>query len=550
MVKMKNYKLVVPYFVFLVIGFFFFPSAGRDDVHITYWAAHSLSSFGEIVNYNGERIEQSSSLLHTVILAGFKYITDIDMVDIGAAVSIFFGLLTLYLTGKISLLTKQDIFLPQIIAATSAPLLYWSFGALETSMVSAIILLLLITTIKYVSRNTAKNYLLSSVSIFLYLLSRPEAFFVISLFLFIPASIFFMRREVYYPLLHLLLTTIMMFMAITAFRYNYFGAFFPQPVEAKIGASIVGKIYSGLSYYYKSLIQYPLAIAMAIPIYLYMTTKAKEIVITMNLLIINSLVFTYALFILLSGGDWMEGARFIAPIIGPMAVVASLFYLPLIGKKRVILYGVVINLMSLFYFVMNYSTGQPIAYYKTVVSKSEDFSFFETSNRVHYRDIPVIIEIKAIVEKMVLQGIEPKIMSVQAGMVPYHIFQEYYKKAKFVDFFALSTRDFTECEITNTLPRHSLGLGMSYKYYFSHIDALQETCGFVAPDIIFDLFEENMDLVSDAEVTGYSLVYLQTGKVSNNGLLKGGLVDGTQFIAVRSDIASQLGLETKNNNIE
>ncbi len=544
----KKYKQGVPYLIFLLIGIFFFPSAGRDDVHITYWAAYTLSNFGEILNYNGDRIEQSSSLLHTLILASINYISKINIVDIGTSITIFCGLLTIFLTGRLSLIVKQEKFFPQIITATSAPLLYWSFGALEASIVSAIILFLLITTIKFSSDVTIKNYLLAITAIILYLLIRPEAFFVISLFLFIPLIIFFFSRQKYSAFLILIATTIFFFIAIVIFRYTYFGSFFPQPVEAKMGASIIGKVYSGIAYYLTSFKQYPFLILLVLPIAFYITIKIKETIQNKNLVIIISLLLAFGLFIIFSGGDWMEGARFFVPTIGPAIIVMSLFYIPLIGQKQAVIIGVLLNLMCLLYFTIKSSTGYPIPYYKdyvTAMPKTKEFSFFETTNRVHYRDIPLIIEFKAILKKITLQGIKPRIMSWQAGMVPYHIFKDYYKQAKFIDLAALSTSDFTECSITNILPRTKGGISMNYKYFFSHIDELQEVCDIMAPDIIFDLDSKNLRKLNTLEASGYTLVYLQTGNIVNYGLFKGGYVGGTQFIAVKTDIVTRLGLKVK-----
>jgi hypothetical protein len=38
-------------------------------------------------------------------------------------------------------------------------------------------------------------------------------------------------------------------------------------------------------------------------------------------------------------------------------------------------------------------------------------------------------------------------MSVQADMVPYHLFKEFYKKAEFIDFVGISTKHFTDCKV-------------------------------------------------------------------------------------------------------
>ena len=44
-------------------------ATGQDDTHITYWAARALAEHGVIVNHAGARVEQSSSLLLTLVLA-------------------------------------------------------------------------------------------------------------------------------------------------------------------------------------------------------------------------------------------------------------------------------------------------------------------------------------------------------------------------------------------------------------------------------------------------------------------------------------------------
>jgi hypothetical protein len=544
--NIKGYKQLVPYSIFLIIGILFFPSSGLDDSHITYWAAYTLSNFGEILNYNGERIEQSSSLLHTLILASINYITHINIVDIGTYTSVFFGLLTIYLTGQLSLLVKLDKLTSQILTATSVPLVYWSFGALEASIVSAIILFLLISLIKFTDHVTIKNYFLVIIAIILYLLVRPEAFFVISLLLFILFTFFFFRKERYSPFIILFVMTFFLFIAILIFRYSYFGAFFPQPVEAKMGASIIEKIYSGIGYYKTALKQYPFFLFLAIPVVFYITIKSKETMKSKNLIIIISLLLTYALFILAAGGDWMRGARFFVPIIGPSTIIASLFYTAMIGPKRTILYGTLSNLILILYFSIQFSYSYPIFYYNEYVKKipeTKEFSFFQIASRGHYRDIPFIIEFRNILKQIIANDMKPTIMSIQAGMVPYHIFQDYYKQARFIDLFGLSTRDFTECEITSSLPKRAYGISMSYEYFFSHLDLLQERCNINAPDIIYDLDVEELTRMSTIEASGYTVVYLQTGIIVNDGLFKGGYVGGTQFIAVKNNIVSEIGLK-------
>src|SRR5579872_3509203 len=56
--------------IFLALGFVFFRSTGQDDSYISYWPAHTLARYGSIVNYSGDAVEQSSSLLWVLMLGG------------------------------------------------------------------------------------------------------------------------------------------------------------------------------------------------------------------------------------------------------------------------------------------------------------------------------------------------------------------------------------------------------------------------------------------------------------------------------------------------
>ena len=91
--QLARYDL--PSGILLFIGIALFPSAGRDDSHITYWSAYALSNFGEILNYNGDRIEQSSSLLHVLLLAAVHLVSRVDLVVLGRVLSVLCAIATL-----------------------------------------------------------------------------------------------------------------------------------------------------------------------------------------------------------------------------------------------------------------------------------------------------------------------------------------------------------------------------------------------------------------------------------------------------------------------
>jgi hypothetical protein len=98
----------LPVAVLLVTGGQLFPSAGRDDSHITYWAAHALSSFGEILNFNGDRFEQSSSLLHVLLLAAIYAVSGFDLVTVGRVFSVLCGVATLLAVSRLGERIQRD----------------------------------------------------------------------------------------------------------------------------------------------------------------------------------------------------------------------------------------------------------------------------------------------------------------------------------------------------------------------------------------------------------------------------------------------------------
>src|SRR5580658_5525379 len=86
---------VVSVAVLLGLGFSLFTNSGPDDTHITYWPARELLQHGAITNYNGDRIEQSSSLAHVLLTAGAARLTGLSVTTAGHFVAILAGVVCL-----------------------------------------------------------------------------------------------------------------------------------------------------------------------------------------------------------------------------------------------------------------------------------------------------------------------------------------------------------------------------------------------------------------------------------------------------------------------
>lgn len=538
--------------LFLAIGVLLFPSAGRDDVYISYWAAHTLSVFGEIVNYNGDRIEQSSSLLHVLILAFLHTVSGIRLPVLGLGVSVTAGLATIWLSGRLALRLGLGAGSTAVLVATAVPLLYWSFAKLEASLVAVAVLMLLIAVLNAGALASRKRFVAACAAIAVYQLLRPEAFIVTTLFLLLLASVDFRQGRSVRTGLQLALVSVLFFIILTAWRYWYFGSLFPLPVEAKVDLSVPGGLLSGHVYFLKALLDYPMFLPLSLPL-LIILFRARVAKLDRRVTTVALFISVYLLFIYLSGGDWMEGGRFFVPLVAPMIVLAIHCYRNWPGSNWLLAGGLSLNLGFVLLFAWRGSSTLPLFDYRAPVpdgAMQEDYLAIEKMNRTHYRDLRFLDGFKDIVRKVGEVREQPLILSRQAGMVPYYVFMDFYGKARFTDFLSLTTREFLNCDLTRQKDRGRHGMWINYRYYFKALWALQKQCGMQMPDIIFDIDNPNLDRVRLVEAYNYQVVFLQTGQVPQHGLLKGKKVEYTQFAAVRKDLLQEVQIIPRHYDFE
>jgi hypothetical protein len=329
---------LVPSAILVLVGSFFFPSAGRDDAHITYWAAYSLSHFGEVLNYNGDRVEQSSSLLHVILLAMTAFVTKIDIVSLGKSSSILFGvasLVTLHiLTEKIQ---PKAAFLAAVLTGTSVYFAYWSFGGLETTLTAFTSLLLILAYGAYL--NKQGNYFAGMAGVamatFIFALVRPEMPVVlICMVLGAIVGVLILdklnpaneaQHQNYLFRLLIILGISLVIVSLTIyFKIWYFDSPFPQPVIAKSEGFSFNVLRSGIIYierqlffdsYIKVLTVFTL---FSIGYVIWSQLKMKQV--NPYILLSGLFLATYTSFIFFSGGDWMEGGRFLVHLL-PVALM-------------------------------------------------------------------------------------------------------------------------------------------------------------------------------------------------------------------------------------
>ncbi|MBM3933287.1 MAG: hypothetical protein FJ319_03125 [SAR202 cluster bacterium] len=566
----SHWPAVVPIIVLFTLAMLLFPSAGRDDGFITFWPAHTLKDDGEIVNLNGDRLEQSSSILHVVVLAAASLVAPGKAVpSVAPVVSLIAGALALLYAYALALryVNRWLALAAGLIAATTAFFAYWSTGGLETTLAAVIFTALVYHCVRYLDA-PQKGGVPIGVIVFmpLFVAVRPETVFVIGGVIAVAFSYFAWKsltltgpQVPFYAqtrdrLMHIGIAAAISGLVLAVFRYAYFnGDLLPQPVNGKISGSPLDYMVDGLAYAASSLVPPPLSLmpfaAIWAGIDIFIRARREDAPYVGGLFIVT-FVPAYLGFIVFSGGDWMEGARFTVPLF-PLIAVLAVMPLPRIKNTEMRVYAaagmVALHVMGSIWFAKFGSSAMPI----WEVGKHnqglpvERYSWFSQANRTQLRDIATTEAMYDTMDAVRghFSGPVP-MMSGQAGFIAYHLTRDYYGDVEFIDRHALATAHFTSCEGTADLPRTNTGLFLTYAAYFANADLLQRECGIPKPAIIFELDVEELLVEKVVDEAGYTIVYRQTGKISSGSQLNGMEVIANQFIAVRDDLARHIPWET------
>jgi hypothetical protein len=567
----KIIHLIAASAILVCLGLVFFSSGGRDDAHISYWPSYTLSNWGKIVNYNGEFIEQSTSLLYVIILAFFHRLFQTNIVTIGAIFSIIAGIATLLFTQRLSEKIFRDENSPYFVTyllGTNVYFVYWSFSALETTLAALCVVYLIYGFINYLLNGRGMLHLIFGLS--LYLLVRPESIFMSLVFLAVSAVIIFLgqfslhnksSQVIIRYLKNIALITfiiLVIFAFILVIRYHYFGNLFPCSVMAKTGGLSKIRVFHGLRYLLrngKSLGIFLIGLFVifsSISLFRLIFSKIHPIDnVYLYKIVLFAYLLTNSLFIITTGGDWMEGGRFLVPIL-PLMYIFSIIYLTEFKFKKwsryIVLFLIFSNVISVLHFAMSKSTGQPLWTYRdNLIRSSYSYSFFEKSNRVNLRALPIIEKLDTLLD-IVYQYKDPPvvIMSGQAGMVIFHICKKHYGKVHFVDLRGLTTKHFIECPVTKSVSKTTVGLAVPYSYFFNNLPHIRAECPNIPiPDIIFDQPKcKNVPVIPILIENGYEIVYKQSGVIPTRSVFfPGTRVGADRFIAIRLDLFDKIKSE-------
>jgi hypothetical protein len=516
---------LIPIALPVVIGLILFNSTGRDDSHITYWPAYTLARFGEMINYNGARVEQSSSLTMVLLLAAFAAIWPSALAAIAPIVSVVSGLATVYLTQRLADRVDSRLVLAAgLFAASAVGLVYWAWSGMETTLASALGAALVLACVSFSEGATVRRVVVVMVAMTLYVMVRPEnvavapaamvgALVVAALRARSDSSVSLsatVRR-----LLVLLGLSVGIAVAIVGLRLAYFGIAFPQPVFAKAAGLSLQSLTGGLSYLASNAILSSIGPLFVLGILgfaccLYDALRSR---LAVERLLPAMFGLASIAFIAFSGGDWMEGGRFLVPAT-PFAAFGAVVGLQRVSSPRKFVFasGVIVALQLAGNVHMAATTSKG-ASAPTVLRYAKDpnygsYSWFERVSDIHRRDIVLTEHVRDWVDR--IAKIKPGVVSVlsgQMGLVAYHLSLTHFGRVRLIDRFALATQDFTSCAYGRELPHTSFGLRMPLARFFADRETIRRVCGIGDPDLIFDVSPPDVSLPDLLEQNGYSVVF-------------------------------------------
>ena len=165
-----------------------FPGGGTDDAYYSLFQAWTLSEHGQVCNYNGELVEQSSSLLHVLLLGGLHSIFGGDLVLLNAILLLLASIGTLYMAWLLARkwvisangptlagMTEARTALVPLLLSLTGIFAYWSWGKLDTALAVFFMTSLAWFLLRFLETGRKVGFLLAAIG---FVLVRPENYFI------------------------------------------------------------------------------------------------------------------------------------------------------------------------------------------------------------------------------------------------------------------------------------------------------------------------------------------------------------------------------------
>jgi hypothetical protein len=541
----------------LLLAVILWSQGGQDDKYITYWSALSLAERGEIVNYNGARLEQSSSLSFVVILALLHSLSPFSMPMVGYLASLAGAALTGLQVARLA--RRMGLPTPSGAAAatlTAPSFSYWATSGMEVPWFSFSALWLIGELAQEESRRRRFGELRIALAALLFAGIRPEAPFLLVGLCGVHVGMARLGGGDLGSATRRALIGVASVGAVLGFRKVYFDAWLPLPALVKIGGF---DLLQGTVYLWDSTFE-----AGVLPLFLFV---AGSVLVLISLVRhrcgeVAALVTAFGLgdltFLVLSGGDWMRCSRFLAPAV-PALVLTGFLALQAVTQRKLVFdvlvasYCVSNVLFSLQALRFGLSDGQPLWTAHGAVERvrahidEPAISDVELLSPLHRPDAVLIDELFAVADAIVDRGPDRRIrlLTGQAGMLIYHLAARHPGRFDVTDLWSLTDRRLLDCLRPESFETTQQGTMVgAHQVLQNHVD-LTERCGLLPPDLyvnpIVDPYTRRV-----LERLDYEIVYQHQGWIGNDGR---GFFPARHgafgFIAVKRDLARMVGIRRR-----
>ncbi|HSC75040.1 MAG TPA: hypothetical protein VLB90_02245 [Pseudomonadales bacterium] len=551
--NIEHYVTLVSCLLILIAGFFVYGATGHDDAHINFWTAWTLLEHGEILNYNGERVEQTTSLLQDIFTVIYHCIFRLDLVTAGFLVDISASAACCYLLVKLAPTTCKNMAAwPALLLLSCTSFLLWTYGGMGATLAAFTVLAAAAIWSRWINAQHNSSIQVAQLVVITLALTlvRPEMP-LIAIAVTLCITVFYRSDAAKrYRSLQLLLISLLAAAALFGWQKLYFDSWLPLPVVAKQSGAMLGKFRNGYWYWLFNSVMNPVAFfaLLATPwLWWRHSHSMPEKSSPQTLLALLAIfVIVYTGFIWTAGGDWMQAGRFLVPILPAAAMLLTAAANQI---QRQWFAHTLLAILCLFQFSVQYgavatmSKGIPVWAEYRMAQQHQHYSIFEKLNQEHLRDMAAIDHLAEIIPPLREKLQRPVVlMSGQAGMIFYYTAQRFGNNVIFRDLRGLVEGNLTTCPTIKTIPRGQQGLFWGYKDFFALLPQLQTDCGVVAPDIIYDLNDMSRKTGQELETLGYTLLHQENGfPVENKTSLPYNRLYAPNLIFVRSEFLPLLG---------
>jgi hypothetical protein len=540
---------------------------GQDDSYITYWAARALAEHGQILNYNGLRLEQSSSLSLVLVLALVYRLTPLSMPAVAYCVSLGAGVATMLLAVRVGRRMGLGSRAGLVAAlGTFGCFSYWATSGMETALTTAAALCFIDECTRATEERKRWHWLRFGAAAFLFAAARPEApLLLVGLVLLAIVLAVVSRRsgaQSAWQALAFPVGRAAVAMGVVGllfgFRKLYFHAWWPNPALMKVG---------GFNAQDGALYLWDVGLATgAFPLLLFVAGFAVLVVRRLRgagnatAELVASLGLAQLTFLVASGGDWMQGARFLALIVPSLVLVGFLaleqFTPASSGRAGLVALYVAGNLVFALQVLHHGAVeGQPLWTMRGVFTRFDarvkdrrPFSRVELLNKMHRRDAVTVSELLPVADALVAQvKTRPvHVMTGQAGMTAYHLASRHFGKVKILDLWSLTDRQVLDCLPRGTVSAGRYGTFISTERPLREHEQITRRCGLPLPDIVYNAVLDD-DLLPLFAQLGYVVLYHQVGRIKNSEGQKffPGDEEADGYVAVKRELALAAGLQQK-----